>query len=193
MRNKIATLSDTELALLARDGNVSAFEEIYDRHAPGVARALASYAGVDADALDDLVQEVFFKVIEGLASFVPQRPFPHWLYTVALNTGRNHVRNRARELSVDPSELESMPLLGNEAADCTDDILGARLVRLVASLPEHMREVVSLRIGSDMPYGEIGDILGIPEGTARSRMHNAIASLRERLGVTIPGSEKEQT
>ena len=193
MRNKIAKLSDTELALLARDGNASAFEEIYDRHAPGVARALASYAGVDADALDDLVQEVFFKVIEGLASYVPQRPFPHWLYTVALNTGRNHVRNRARELSVDPSELESMPPLGNGAVDCTDDVLGARLVRLVASLPEHMREVVSLRIGSDMPYGEIGDILGIPEGTARSRMHNAIASLRERLGVTIPESEKEQT
>ena len=193
MRNKIAKLSDTELALLARDGNASAFEEIYDRHAAGVARALASYAGADADVLDDLVQEVFFKVIEGLASYVPQRPFPHWLYTVALNTGRNHVRNRARELFVDPSELESMPLLGNEAADCTDDILGARLVRLVASLPEHMREVVSLRIGSDMPYGEIGDILGIPEGTARSRMHNAIASLRERLGVTIPESEKEQT
>jgi RNA polymerase sigma-70 factor (ECF subfamily) len=192
VRNKIAELSDTELALLARDGNASAFEEIYDRHAPGVARALASYAGVDADALDDLVQEVFFRVIDGLASYVPQRPFPHWLYTVALNTGRNHVRNRARERSVDPSELESMPLRGNGVADCTDDILGARLVRLVASLPEHMREVVSLRIGSDMPYGEIGDILGIPEGTARSRMHNAIASLRERLGVTIPESEKEQ-
>jgi RNA polymerase sigma-70 factor (ECF subfamily) len=102
------------------------------------------------------------------------------------------VRDRARERSVDPSELESMPLRGNGAVDRTDDILGARLVRLVASLPEQMREVVSLRIGSDMPYCEIGDILGIPEGTARSRMHSAIASLRERLGVTIPESEKEQ-
>jgi RNA polymerase sigma-70 factor (ECF subfamily) len=193
VRNKIAELSDTELALLARDGNASAFEEIYDRHAPGVARALASYAGADAEALDDLVQEVFFKVIEGLTSYAPQRPFPHWLYTVALNTGRNHVRDRAHERSVDPSELESLPTRGNGAEDCTDDILGARLVRLVASLPEHMREVVSLRIGSDMPYGEIGDILGIPEGTARRRMHDAIASLRARLGVTIPESEKEQT
>jgi RNA polymerase sigma-70 factor (ECF subfamily) len=193
VRNKIAELSDTELALLARDGNASAFEEIYDRHAPGVARALASYAGADAEALDDLVQEVFFKVIEGLTSYAPQRPFPHWLYTVALNTGRNHVRDRVHERSVDPSELESLPTRGNGAEDCTDDILGARLVRLVASLPEHMREVVSLRIGSDMPYGEIGDILGIPEGTARRRMHDAIASLRARLGVTIPESEKEQT
>lgn len=191
MRSKIAKLSDTELALLARDGNAVAFEEIYDRHAPGVARALASFAGADADSLDDLVQDVFFKVIDGLASYVPERPFPNWLYTVALNTGRNHVRDHARELSVDPAELDSMPPRENGSIDCPDDILGAKLVRLVATLPEQLHEVVFLRIGADLPYGEIGDILGIPEGTARSRMHNAIASLRERLGVAGPESKKE--
>jgi RNA polymerase sigma-70 factor (ECF subfamily) len=193
VRRKIAKLSDTELALLARDGSASAFEEIYDRHAGGIARALASYAGADADALDDLVQEVFFKMIEGLPSYAPERPFAHWLYTVALNTGRNHVRDRARQVSVDPSELECFPQGGVGAMDCPDDVLGARLVRLVAALPEQMREVVSLRIGSNMPYGEIGELLGIPEGTARSRMHNAIATLRERLGMNTPQSEKEHT
>jgi RNA polymerase sigma-70 factor (ECF subfamily) len=185
-------LSDTELALLARDGNAVAFEEIYDRHAPGVARALASFAGADADALDDLVQDVFFKVAEGLSSYAPRRPFPHWLYTIALNTGRNHVRDRARELPVETSELESLAARKNSTADCTEDILGARLVRLVSALPEHMREVVSLRIGSDLSYSEIGEILDIAEGTARSRMHSALAILREQLGVTGSGSEKER-
>ena len=191
MRKKLAKLSDTELAVLARDGNAAAFEEIYDRHAPGVARALASFAGTDASVLDDLVQDVFFKVIEGLSSYVPRHPFPNWLYTVALNTGRNHVRSRAREVCVDPSELDSMPPAGNGPVDCPDDIIGAKLMRLVASLPEQLREVVFLRIGADLPYGEIGEILGIPEGTARSRMHNAIASLRERLGLTGPDPKKE--
>jgi RNA polymerase sigma-70 factor (ECF subfamily) len=191
VRSKVAKLSDAELALLARDGNAAAFEEIYDRHAPGVARALASFAGTDASVLDDLVQDVFFKVIEGLASYVPRRPFPNWLYTIALNTGRNHVRSRAREIPVDPSELDSMPPRGNEIIDCPDDIIGAKLMRLVASLSEQLREVVFLRIGADLPYGEIGEILGIPEGTARSRMHNAITSLRERLGVAGLESKKE--
>ena len=193
MRNEIASLSDTELALLARDGDARAFEEMYDRHAPGVARALASYAGADADSLDDLVQEVFFKVIEGLSSYGPSRAFPHWLYTVALNTGRNYVRYRGREISVDPSELESWRLSEEGAPDRTDGILGARLVRLVASLSEEMRAVVALRIGSDMSYGDIGVVLGIPEGTARSRMHNALAILRTRLGAASPESEKEHT
>lgn len=191
MRKRLAKLSDTELALLARDGNAAAFEEIYHRHAPGVARALASFAGADADVLDDLVQDVFFKVIEGLSSYVPRRPFPNWLYTVALNTGRNHVRGSAREIPVAPSELDSMAPRDNECADGTDDIIGAKLMRLVASLPEQLREVVFLRIGADLAYGEIGDILGIPEGTARSRMHNAIASLREQLGLTGHESIKE--
>jgi RNA polymerase sigma-70 factor (ECF subfamily) len=84
-----------------------------------------------------------------------------------------------------------MPLSGNGSVDCPDDIIGAKLVRLVASLPEQLREVVFLRIGADLAYGEIGEILGIPDGTARSRMHNAIASLRERLGLTGPESKKE--
>ncbi|MGD1047900.1 MAG: RNA polymerase sigma factor [Candidatus Krumholzibacteriaceae bacterium] len=192
MRSKVAKLSDAELALLARDGNAAAFEEIYDRHAPGVARALASFVGGDTDSLEDLVQEVFFRVIDGIASYVPERPFPNWLYTVALNTGRNHVRDHAMELPVDPSELDSMPLVGNESVDCPDDLIGARLLRLVTALPEELREVVFLRIGADLAYGEIGEILGIPEGTARSRMHNAIANLRERLGVANPESKKER-
>ena len=185
-------MSDTELALLARDGSAAAFEEIYDRHAPGVARALASFAGADADTLADLVQDVFFKVIEGLAGYVPRRPFPHWLFTIALNTGRNHVRARARELPVDPADLEAMTSREDHATECPDDVLGARLVRLVANLPEQLREVVSLRIGSDLSYDEIGEILGIPEGTARSRMHSALERLREQLGVTDHESEKER-
>ena len=191
MRKRLTELNDTELALLARDGNAAAFEEIYDRYAPGVTRALASFAGADTDILDDLVQDVFFKVIEGLASYVPRRPFPNWLYTVALNTGRNHARGRAREVCVDPSDLDSMPPSGDGSVGCPGEIMGAKLVRLVASLPEQLREVVFLRIGADLAYGEIADILGIPEGTARSRMHNAIASLRERLGIAGSESKKE--
>jgi RNA polymerase sigma factor (sigma-70 family) len=152
---------------------------------------MASFAGADTEAIDDLVQDVFVKVIEGLASYVPRRPFPNWLYTVALNTGRNYARGRAREIPVDPSELVSLPRGGNESIDCPDDIIGTKLMRLVSSLPEPLREVVFLRIGSDLPYAEIGGILGIPEGTARRRMHEALEGLREMLGVAGPESKKE--
>jgi RNA polymerase sigma-70 factor (ECF subfamily) len=189
VRHRLKGLSDTELALLAKDGDSSAFEEIYDRHASGIARALASYAGPDRDILDDLTQEVFFRVIDSLVSYVPSHPFPHWLYTIALNVGRNHIRRRSKVVSVDPRELDSISRDQDRIGDWSEEIIEVTLIRLVTHLPDHMREVVSLRIGSGMPYGEIAEVLGIPEGTARSRMHHAVRILREKVGVPISRRE----
>ena len=190
MRNRQKDLDDTQLALLAKEGDASAFEEIYDRHASGIARALASYAGPDQDTLDDLTQEVFLRVIKGLASYVPSHPFPHWLYTIALNVGRNHVRQRSRVVLVDPCELDSISSDDDQIVEWSQEIIQARLIRLVTRLPDRMREVVSLRLGSGMPYSEIAQVLGIPEGTARSRMHNALRVLRKKLGIPISNKER---
>ena len=189
MRNKRKALNDTELACLAKKGDISAFEEIYDRHVSGIARALASYVGPDRDVLDDLTQEVFFRVIEGLSSYVPSHPFPHWLYTIALNVGRNHVRRRSKVVVLDPSEFDSVASNRDRIIDWPEEIISATLIRLAARLPDHVRDVMSLRIGSGMPYIEIAKILGIPEGTARSRMHTAVKTLREQVG--LPHSTQE--
>ena len=179
--DRLKRLNDTELALLAQSGDSNAFEEIYERHASGVARALASFAGPDRDLLDDLTQETFFRVIAGLPSYIPSRPFAYWLYTIALNVGRNHARRRSGETVVDPAEIDSLAGAHNPIGDWSEHILGNTLLELVSRLPDHMREVVSLRIGSGMPYGELAEVLGIPEGTARTRMHNAVRKLREQL------------
>jgi len=183
VKKKLSNLTDTELACLAKQGDASAFEEIYDRHAPGIAKALTSFAGPDPDVVDDLVQDVFFRVIKGLGSYVPSHPFAQWLYTVALNVGRNHVRRRKELVFVGAGELEQLPDKYCPGSDWSEEVIAAVLLRLLARLPEHLLEVVSLRIGSDMPYGEIAEVLGIPEGTARSRMHYALKTLREQLGL----------
>ena len=78
-----------------------------------------------------------------------------------------------------------------------DSIAGERerhtLETLLASrLPDGMREVVSLRAGSGMSYGEIAELLGIPEGTARSRMYNAVRILQTRLGISRRQKRKEK-
>lgn len=179
MNDPLKRLGDAELVLRAQAGCAAAFETIYERHAPGVARALASFAGPDRDLLDDLVQDVFLRVVKGLASYTPSHPFPHWLYTIALNVGRNHARRDEKVVPVSPATLESMAGAVEPTRDAND---AAALMRLVARLPVAMREVVSLRAGSDMSYGEIAELLGIPEGTARSRMHNALRILRTRVG-----------
>jgi RNA polymerase sigma-70 factor (ECF subfamily) len=181
MKDDLRDLGDAELVLRAQDGSAAAFEILYDRHAAGVARALASFAGPDHDLLDDLVQDVFMRVVRGLASYAPSHPFAHWLYTVALNVGRNHARRVSKVVPVNPSDLEE--IAGAGAPPREGSSAAVDLTRLVSMLPVAMREVVSLRAGADMDYGEIAEILGIPEGTARSRMHNAVRILRDRMGV----------
>jgi RNA polymerase sigma-70 factor (ECF subfamily) len=185
-----AGLSDTELAVLAQEGDASAFEVIYDRHAAGISRALASYAGPDRDVLDDLTQDVFFRVIEGIAAYMPSHPFSHWLYTIALNVGRNYVRCQSKVVFLDPIEVEGVSSGTDGGADWSEAVIGAKLMQLVARLPEAMREVVSLRIGSGMSYGEIAELLGIPDGTARSRMHNALGMLKRQIG--LPDAKKKE-
>ena len=161
MGTGLERLSDSELASLAKKGDAAAFEEIYDRHAPGVARSLASFAGPDRDLLDDLTQDVFLRVIEGLPSYAPSHPFSHWLYTIALNVGRNHARRPSRVVPADPADLEdAAPLAPPQTADWSDEMLARNLMRLVNRLPVQMQEVLSLRIGSGMPYGEIAEVLG---------------------------------
>jgi RNA polymerase sigma-70 factor (ECF subfamily) len=170
-----ATQTDAELVARAAAGSSAAFEALYDRHVAGVARALASFAGPDRELLDDLVQEVFLRVVRHLASYVPTHPFTHWLYTITLNVGRNHVRDRAKVRLVGDEVLDEMA-----APEPEDRVGAATLMRMVTLLPVAMQEVVSLRVSAELSYQEIAALLGIPEGTARSRMHHALRLLRER-------------
>jgi RNA polymerase sigma-70 factor (ECF subfamily) len=173
-------LDDAELVEHARRGSAAAFEALYDRHVAGVARALASFAGPDRDLLDDLVQDVFVRVVKGLPSYAPSHPFAKWLFTVALNVGRNQARRQGRIVPLDPARLSH---LRDDPAVEPRELEWALLVQQVARLPVALREVVALRIGSDLSYGEIAALLEIPEGTARRRMHVAVQQLRDSLHV----------
>ncbi len=192
MENKLKSLSDTELVDLAKRGVESAFEELYDRHAAGIARALASFAGPDQDLLDDLTQDAFLRVIRGLPTYSPSHPFSNWLYTIVLNVGRNHVRRSPKVISVDPSDLHEITRDRGRWSEWSENIVAMTLMRLVSRLPVDMREVVSLRIGSELSYREIGGLLGIPEGTARSRMFNALEILRKQIGINDSRRSREK-
>lgn len=190
--NDFMDRTDDELVSRAQRGERAAFEALYDRHAPGVCRSLASFAGPERDLLDDLTQEVFFRVIDHIHSYSPVRPFTHWLYTIALNIGRNHARARSKIILLDPQEMEALSGGTGAARDLPDELLEMALMREAARLPLKLREVVSLRIGSCLPYGEIAEILGIPEGTARSRMNTAVNMLREWMGVDKRRSNSDE-
>jgi len=164
-----------ELARAARAGSREAFGAIYDRTRDRLVRVLASYAGPDPMVLEDLVHDVFVRVAERLQAYDPQRPFAPWLFTIALNVGRNHTRSRREELVERESTRSDPRVATDEALLAVTD-----LMRGVSGLPLPLRDVVALRIGSDFGYDEIAELLDIPAGTARRRMHSAVKILRDR-------------
>jgi len=181
-------LDDNQLALLAASGRREAFERLYDRHCRGVAKVLAPFAGGDRDAVDDLAQEVFIQVVKGLRSYRAVAPFANWLYTIALNTGRNHARASNRLRLAAPEELETIPAGAGETPALSEELVRRAALKAAARLPEHLRDILALRISSDLSYARIGVVAGVPEGTARRRMHEALNRLRATLGLT---EEKE--
>ncbi len=134
------------------------------------------------DAADDVFQESWIRVVRARDRFDPKRKFSTWLFQIA----NNLCRDRWRRLSSRGRALEAFKRervathVPDEAPEFRDtDPMRER----VLSLPEKQREVLILRYYEDRSEAEIAEILGIPKGTVKSRMHTAVRSLRETLAA----------
>lgn len=160
------------------------FEMLVARYTDEVYRFLARFVG-NRVAAEDLVQETFLQVYTAAASFDLSRSFKPWLYTIAANKGRDHLRARGRrqELSIDRGGDSSEPVDYAQAIEADDvpavDQCGADEERaavraVIARMPENLRTILLLGYYQQLPYSEIAEILGIPVGTVKSRLHAAV-------------------
>lgn len=164
--------TDQSLIERANRGDAEAFEALYFRYRDWVLRLAFRFTG-DRDEALDVLQEVF-------AYFFGK--FPGFVLTAALKTflypAVKHIcltRGRGQHNTVDVTELaETLPEKNWEPP-------GSDLGKLVASLPEPQREVVLLRFAEDQSLQQISETLDIPVGTVKSRLHNALATLKKRL------------
>jgi len=177
----MTNISDDSLAIAAASGDTEAFARIYDRYAPKIALVLRSYAQDQAD-LEDLVHDAFCRIIHGLRSYKPRGLFHAWAMAIAVNSGRKHVRHRHRTLIIhDPTALETLFRVTQNPEDShTNRLLAENLIR---NLSEPKRIVMVLRFWLDYSYAEISDILEIPQGTARRRVHTALQEIRASLAA----------
>jgi len=139
-------------------------------------------SGVQYDA-EDLVQQTFLRLYRYRDRYTPSAKVSTFLFILARQVWIDELRRRKRrERLADEFAGEVAqhvaPSAAEEVATAGTVDLGAALARL----PEGMRQVVELGIYQDLPYAEIAAILGIPEGTVKSRMFNALAQLRGLLG-----------
>lgn len=176
--------SDEELLAAHRAGDPTAFRELASRYVDELYAFLSRFVG-NPTLAEDLVQETFLQVHLSAESFDPSRAFKPWLYAIATNKARDalRARTRRREQSLDvgasaderPAPVQSLesaehgPTEHSEARERRETVQA-----LLSRMPEHLRLILILGYYQQLPYAQIAEILGIPVGTVKSRLHAAV-------------------
>lgn len=152
------------------------FPDLVDALSDDVYSGLRRLAG--ADDAEDLTQETFIRAYRALAGYEPQRirelRVRGWIWTIALNLGRNHARDRARR----PTPVELKDRHGTEDPEPMDSMAWDR--RLAALSPAQRRAVV-LRHVVGLDYDEIAAAMERAEGTVKSDVHRGLDRLRKHM------------
>ncbi|HEU6451977.1 MAG TPA: sigma-70 family RNA polymerase sigma factor [Gemmatimonadaceae bacterium] len=167
---------ERDLVLSAQRGDNSAFAalvRLHERRAYAVARAIAA---THEDA-EDAVQEGFLHAYRALDRFRPEQAFGAWLHRIVANAALDIGRRRKVRDADSLPENVALPMRD----PASDDELRRRLVAGLGELSQRQRSVIVLHDVEGFTHGEIGSMLGIPEGTARSDLHHARAALRRLL------------
>jgi RNA polymerase sigma factor (sigma-70 family) len=180
-----APASERDLIERARHGDVSAFESLVRAH-QDVAFRTAWIASGGADDADDAAQEGFMKAFASLPRFRLDAPFRPWLLTIVANEARNRRRSAARRTALalrspdaaaaTGTTFEPSPEAGVLATEQRTALLDA-----IGRLAEPDREVISYRYLLELSEAETAAALGVPTGTAKSRLSRAMERLRTTL------------
>lgn len=176
--------SQLDLVRRAQRGDMDAFEELVTAQSASVYRLARAYVG-DAGAAD-VAQDVFVAVWRALPGLRDPGVFGPWLHRIAVNRCRTAVRNlgRVREIPMDDG-------FADRTVDPGRDGFGAVEARAVVGpafrrLAEEHRAVIALHYATGLSIRECGEVLGVPEGTAKSRLNAALEGLRRDVGRVRP-------
>ena len=179
---------DTALMLRYRDGDVSAFEDLYRRHNDAVFRYLLRLCQ-RRDTAEDVFQEAWGKIVKSRESYRPTAKFSTFLYRVAHNCFIDHVRRNKRHAATASVEPDSQP----DPADLPETEVERQLARqrldaALRELPEEQRDVFLLREEAGLSLDEIATVTGSNRETAKSRLRYAVNKLRAAIDEPVSTS-----
>lgn len=165
-------------------GNEAAIERLVREYETGVFRLALSIVGDPAEA-NEVMQETFLSALRALPSYQEKKSLKAWLYTIALNHSRSHLRKR-KIIERLQSTLTSIFRIEIEKQDSPEEAMiqnekEIAIWRSLNQLDDRHRIVVILRYFQELPVSEISEILSVNEGTIHSRLHTARERLRDSL------------
>lgn len=184
--------TDEQLLREHLQGKTGSFELLVRRHVHELHQFAMRFTGNSA-AAEDVVQETLLQIHTSAASFDPTRRFKPWLFTIAANKGRDYLRRkkRKREFPLDAqindgedSGRRFVDLIAGDDEQPFDQLHvedRRRTVKAVVDdMPDRLRELLVFAYYHRFAYKEIAEILGIPLGTVKSRLHAAVADFAGR-------------
>ncbi|MCH8912809.1 MAG: sigma-70 family RNA polymerase sigma factor [Planctomycetes bacterium] len=196
------TLTDEQLLQEHRRGQTERFELLVRRYSQELFRFAYRLLGSPA-AAEDIVQETFLQVHLSMERFDVSRRFRPWVFTIAANKARDYLRSQKRRPEV---PLDAVADGSSDGGASFSDLLSGRSVgpavalereerssrvrQLVDQLPPHLKEVLVLGYYHGFAYKEMANVLDVPIGTIKSRLHSAVAKMGDLISSLEPNEDE---
>jgi RNA polymerase sigma-70 factor (ECF subfamily) len=203
MDYNLKKLSDAELLTRYTAGEEEAFRELVNRYKNSLYAFLRQFLNRH-DLVEDVFQETFLQLFSSRESFDTSRPLRPWLFTIAANKAKDALRKWQRTSAVqigtmaDSQDLSFDDMLNTVTADETmpyeelqKNETASRVGQIVADMPENLREILNLAYFQKFSYKQMAEILGIPIGTVKSRLHTAVGRFAKEWKASIGSKERK--
>ena len=176
---------ETRIVEGCQKGDRKLQKELYDKYASGMMVVCLRYSKSTLEA-EDILQDTWIKVMRKIHQYDPSRPFFSWLTRIAVNGCRDYWRREQRRKVWKQSSLCKKNTDSKlEETFIQDDLKvkenQAMISRALMKISHKLREVVVLKFFNGMTYEEIAQVLDVPAGTVKSRLHYALSKLRDQL------------
>ena len=201
MVNDFVNLSDAELLARYAAGEEAAFREIVNRYKNSLYAFLRQFLNRH-DLVEDVFQETFLQLFASRDSFDTNRPLRPWLFTIAANKAKDALRKWQRTSAVaigtmaDSQDLSFDDMLNTVTSDSTmpyeelqKDETASRVGQIIATMPENLREILGLAYFQGFSYKQMAEILSIPIGTVKSRLHTAVGRFAKEWKASVGSKE----
>jgi RNA polymerase sigma-70 factor (ECF subfamily) len=180
------TIGDSELLRRYLAGDEGAFAVLVRRYGRELYNFLARFLH-DAALAEDVFQDTFLQLHISAATFDPSRQLKPWLFTIAANKARDAMRSRQRrqaaplDAAIQPDAVEQTSYVSLMPADVPSPDAALMnfetrqaVENIIGEMPENLRTVLLLSYFHELPYKEIAEMLSLPLGTVKSRLHAAV-------------------
>jgi RNA polymerase sigma-70 factor (ECF subfamily) len=186
------TATDAELLEMYKHGREEAFRELVERYRNSLFAFLRRFLNKQ-DLVEDVFQETFLQLYSSREKFDTSRPLHPWLFTIAANKAKDALRKIQRGSAMSLGAIadsggvsidDVVNLLASykitPVDEVSDDETAQRVRQIVAEMPDNLRSILILAYFEQFSYKQMAEILSIPIGTVKSRLHTAVVHFTKK-------------